>query len=204
MQKLTEQLKRTSEMKSLVHIHKFIAILVCLIIASSLSGCVSRDISDLENQVSQLMARPGGRIEPLPEIKPYEAYAYESGQLGRKNPFQPFFEVVAPSLDDTGDSGDGLTEEMQREIMNRNREELEQFELGCLRMVGTIDNETNNWAIVLAPDGVVHRVKVGNYLGANIGKITNIYEDRVELREIVQDSSGRWEEREAALALIEE
>ncbi len=190
-------------MKTIVILQKFIAITGCLIIASSLSGCVSKDISDLQNQVDQIMARPGGRIEPLPEIKPYEAYAYESGQLGRKNPFQPFFEVVAPSLEEE-DPGQGLTEKMKMEIMNRNREELEQFELDSLRMVGTIDNETNNWAIVLAPDGVVHRVKVGNYMGANIGKVTNIYEDRVELREIVQDSNGRWEEREAALALIEE
>ncbi len=190
-------------MKSIVHIEKLIAISVCLIVASSLSGCVSKDISDLESQVSQIMARPGGRIEPLPEIKPYEAYTYESGQLGRPNPFQPFFQIAKPTLDEEVVS-DGLTEEMQREIMSRNREELEQFELDSLRMVGTIDNESNNWAIVLAPDGVVHRVKVGNYLGANIGKVTNIYEDRVELREIVQDSNGRWEEREAALALIEE
>ncbi len=83
-------------------------------------------------------------------------------------------------------------------------EELEQFELDSLRMVGTIDNESNNWAIVLDPNGVVHRVKVGNYIGGNIGKIINIFEDRIDLREIMQDSGGRWEEREAALALLEE
>jgi type IV pilus assembly protein PilP len=169
-----------------------------------LSGCVSRDMSDLEAQVSEIMSRKGGRIEPLPEIKPYEAYTYESALAGRKSPFTPFFDTPKPQADEEGLAGDGLTEEMEREIMNRNREELEQFELDSLRMVGTIDNTDNNWAIVLAPDGVVHRVKVGNYMGTNIGKITNIFEDRVELREIVQGNSGRWEEREAALALVEE
>ena len=51
------------------------------------------------------------------------------------------------------------------------------------------------------PTGNLH---LGNYLGANIGKVINIFEDRIELREIIQDSNGRWEEREAALALIEE
>ncbi len=178
---------------------------VCLVLffLTTIQGCVSQDISDIEQEVSEIMARSGGRIEPLPEIKPYEAYAYESGQLGRKNPFKPFYIIDKPSISDNAAVDDGLTEEMEREIRNRNREELEQFELDSLRMVGTIDNENNNWAIVLDPDGVVHRVKVGNYVGANIGKITNIYEDRIELREIVQDSNGRWEEREAALALIE-
>jgi Tfp pilus assembly protein PilP len=40
-------------------------------------------------------------------------------------------------------------------------------------------------------------------MGRNIGKIVNIFEDRIELREIVRNNQGRWEERQAALALIE-
>jgi type IV pilus assembly protein PilP len=191
-------------MKSFNHINRFIRLVICLSIVSFLSGCVSRDISDLESQVAEIMARPGGRIEPLPEIKPYEAYAYKSSEENARNPFKLFYVVSKPEISDEAIVDDGLTEEMEREIKNRNREELEQFELDSLRMVGTIDNENNNWAIVLDPNGVVHRVKVGNYIGANIGKIINIYEDRIDLREIVQDSNGRWEEREAALALLEE
>lgn len=191
-------------MKSRIQINRFIQAVLCLSAITLLSGCVSRDISDLEDQVSEIMARPGGRIEPLPEIKPYEAYTYQSGNEDLNNPFKLFYVISKPEITDESIVDDGLTEEMEREIRNRNREELEQFELDSLRMVGTIDNESNNWAIVLDPNGVVHRVKVGNYIGANIGKIINIYEDRVDLREIVQDSGGRWEEREAALALIEE
>ena len=143
------------------------------------------------------------RFEPLPEIKPYEAYAYQSS-VGARNPFKLFYIIKPVEIDDEALVDDGLTEEMEREIRNRNREELEQFELDSLRMVGTIDDENNNWGIILDPNGIVHRVKVGNYVGLNIGKIINIYEDRVELREIVQDSDGRWEEREAGLALLEE
>lgn len=178
--------------------------IMCLSFIASLTACVSRDISDLENKVDEIMARPGGRIEPLPEIKPYEAYSYQSSNAAARNPFKLFYVIAKPEITDEAIVDDGLTEEMEREIRNRNREELEQFPLDALRMVGTLDNDSNNWAIVLDPDGVVHRVKVGNYLGTNIGKVINIFEDRVELREIIQDSTGRWEEREAALALIEE
>jgi type IV pilus assembly protein PilP len=191
-------------MKLYIQINRFIQAVICLLAVSFLSGCVSRDISSLEDQVAEIMARPGGRIEPLPEIKPYEAYAYQSGNEDARNPFKLFYVISKPEITDDAIVDDGLTEEMEREIRNRNREELEQFELDSLRMVGTIDNQSNNWAIVLDPNGVVHRVRVGNYIGANIGKVINIYEDRVELREIVQDSGGRWEERESALALIEE
>ena len=190
-------------MKSRIQINKFLKALFCLLSINAISGCVSRDISDLEREVSDIMTRSGGRIEPLPEIKPYEAYVYQSGEAGARNPFKKLFVMDKPEVKE-GVVDAGLTEDMKREIRNRNREELEQFELDSLRMVGTLDNENNNWGVVLDPDGVVHRVSVGNYLGANIGKIINIYEDRIELREIIQDSGGRWEEREAALALIEE
>jgi type IV pilus assembly protein PilP len=186
-----------------IQINRLFKTIICLSFIASLSGCVSTDISSLENKVSEIMARPGGRIEPLPEIKPYEAYAYQAGGADARNPFKLFYVIAKPEVE-PGSVDDGLTEEMEREIRNRNREELEQFELDSLRMVGTLDNDDNNWGIVLDPDGVVHRVSVGNYIGVNIGKIINIYEDRIELREIVQDSGGRWEEREAALALIEE
>ncbi len=190
-------------MTSRIQKNKLLKTIFCLFVTVLISGCVSRDISNLERDVSEIMARPGGRIDPLPEIKPYEAYAYQSGLDSARNPFKLFFVIEKPEIE-PGAVDDGLTEEMEREIRNRNREELEQFELDSLRMVGTLDNDNNNWGIVLDPDGVVHRVSVGNYLGVNIGKIINIYEDRIELREIAQDSGGRWEEREAALALIEE
>lgn len=196
-------MKKRINMTSRIQKNKLLKTIFCLFVTVLISGCVSRDISNLERDVSEIMARPGGRIDPLPEIKPYEAYAYQSGLDSARNPFKLFFVIEKPEIE-PGAVDDGLTEEMEREIRNRNREELEQFELDSLRMVGTLDNDNNNWGIVLDPDGVVHRVSVGNYLGVNIGKIINIYEDRIELREIAQDSGGRWEEREAALALIEE
>ncbi len=190
-------------MKSRIQTNKYLKVIICLSVITIFSGCVSRDIGDLESQISELMGRPGGRIEPLPEIKPYEAYAYQSGKIDAHNPFKLFYVIAPPKVEESL-ADNALTEEMEREIVNRNREELEQYELDSLRMVGTIENDSNNWAVVLDPDGVIHRVGVGNYLGLNIGKVINIFEDRIELREIIQDSSGRWEEREAAIALVEE
>lgn len=168
-----------------------------------LSACVSKDMSDLDMWTQEVLARPGGRIEPLPEIKPYEAYAYESAKDNGRDPFEAFYQKRQQE-EVLKDENVGLTKEMENEIKNRNREELEQFELDGLRMVGTLENSDENWAIISDPDNTVHRVRVGNYMGRNIGKIINIFEDRIELREIVQDSNGRWDERQAAIVLVEE
>lgn len=172
-----------------------------VLLAVAVGGCVSKDKSDLEQWVKEVLARPGGRIDPLPEIKPYEAYTYKAADAGARDPFQPFYAQRKEEVTDVKDTG--LTKEMEQEIKNRNREELEQFELDSLRMVGTIQDPDDNWGIIRDPGGVVHRVKVGNYIGRNIGKIVNIFEDKIELREIVQNSQGRWEERPAAIALVE-
>ena len=178
---------------------------ILLFICFLVNGCVSHNMPDLKKQVSAIMSRPGGGIEPIPEIKPYEAYVYESGKSGANNPFKRFYiqEQSIALEDKQGPIDDGLTEEMRNEIQNRNREELERYELDSLRMVGTLQNEENNWGIVVDPGGIVHRVKTGNYVGLNIGKITSIAEEQIEVREIIKDNNGRYEERRALLPLIE-
>ena len=190
---------------SFIHSNRYIRLTIVVLAILGVAGCVSDDMGDLEKQVSKIMSKPGGRLEPLPEIKPYEAYVYESGKSGARNPFKRFY-VVEQSLaieESEGPVDDGLTEEMRNEIQNRNREELERFELDSIKMVGTLQNEDNHWGIVLDPGGIVHRVKTGNYIGLNIGKITSIQEEQIEVREIIKDNSGRYGERQALLPLIE-
>ena len=178
--------------------HRWTILLACVV---GMSGCVSSNMSDLEQQVQEILKRPGGRIEPLPEIKPYEAYVYQSGHEGARDPFELFYKQKATVAEK--DENAGLTEEQIKEVRYRNREELESFELDSLRMVGTLEDQNTQWGIVRDPNGTVHRVKVGNYMGTNIGKILNIFEDRIELREIIRNPEGRWIERDAARALAE-
>ncbi|MGK0297069.1 MAG: type IV pilus assembly protein PilP [Gammaproteobacteria bacterium] len=183
-------------------VKKIIKLLIPVICIILITGCASYDTSDLEQWTQEMLVRPGGRIEPLPEIKPYESYSYVSVEEGRVDPFELFYEQRPAQQEDVVDTG--LTREMEMELKNRNREELEEYELDSLKMVGTMDDTVENWGIIVDPDGIVHRVSVGNYMGRNIGKIVNVFEDRIELREIVKNSQGRWEERQAALALLEQ
>jgi type IV pilus assembly protein PilP len=52
-------------------------------------------------------------------------------------------------------------------------------------------------------DRGLYRVKVGNYMGQNFGLITAISDSQIELRELIQDASGDWTERQSTLQLQE-
>ena len=173
-----------------------------LIAGGLLTACVSSDMSDLEQQVDEILARPGGGIEPIPQLKPAERYLYQSAEAGRRDPFMPLFDRQPAERKDMALSG--TQQQYQKEIQTHNREELENFELDSLRMVGTLENGDGRWGVVQDREGTVHKVKVGNYMGRNYGKITNVAEDRIALREIVDDGQGGWEERHASMTLIQE
>ncbi len=160
--------------------------------ALGLGACASRDMSDLRDWVSQTRARPGGRIEPLPEIKSYDSYAYAA--QGLRSPFQPDTEIAPPSaVVDTGPRPDP----------NRNKEYLENFPLDSLRMVGTLKIEGRTFALVRDGDGLVHQVLPGQYLGQNDGKVERITEAEIEVRELVPNGLGGYLERQSAVALAD-
>ena len=73
-----------------------------------------------------------------------------------------------------------------------------------LRMVGTLAQNRDVFALIKTPDNNLFRVKKGNYLGQNFGVITEIDEANVKLKEIVQDGAGDWTERASTLQLQEE
>lgn len=169
----------------------------------ALGGCGANDMNDLQQYVASVLARAGGEIEPLPAIRPYERYLYQSAEKELRNPFiEPIKE--APKAESSVAGTDAQQEKYNDEIRAHNSEELEAFELDSLRMVGTLQNDNELWAIIKDTTGTVHRIQVGNYVGRNFGKVLEIKEDRLELREIVKDGDGRWEERNASLALSEQ
>jgi type IV pilus assembly protein PilP len=157
---------------------------VLLLAAAALLGACSSDIDELQQYIAQVKARKSSKIEPIPQIKQYEPFTYVAGD--RREPFTP----SAPQ-----GSKDGVHPDL-----TRNREPLEEFPLDALKMVGTIRYETAFYAMIKAPDGVIHRVTVGNYMGQNFGRITQISQAQVLLDEIVPDGFGGFKEQPASLA----
>jgi type IV pilus assembly protein PilP len=167
---------------------------VCLL-TGGLSACGGSNTADLRNYVDGVKSQQKARIEPLPEFAPYETHLYQA--TSDRDPFTPPV-YSAPKSQVANASGNGISPEFDRP-----REPLESEPLDALRMVGTLERTGNSWALIRMSDSTIHRVKSGNYLGQNHGKIVHVTESEVNLTEIVPDGLGGWMERQASLALSE-
>lgn len=163
-----------------------------LIAGLTLAGC-GGSLDDLDQYINEVKARPGGRIEPLPEITPYEVFTYVADADGMRSPFVP----DAPQAS-VGPGGNGV-----KINLTRSREFLEQFPLDTLRMVGTLMQGESSFGLVQTSDGLIHRVIPGNYMGQNDGRIVTIDESEIQLIEIISDGIGGYLERDAAVALAD-
>jgi len=150
----------------------------------TLSACSSAD-DELQTFINDTKREGGGRVEPLPEVKPYQTFTYDAMNL--RSPFVP-----------SGPGGNGAN---LRPDPKRNREFLEQYSLDTLKMVGTLKLGGQTYGLVETKDGLVNRVLPGNFIGQNDGRITEITPSKILIREIVPDGTGGYIERPAALAL---
>jgi len=175
---------------------RLIAGLLLAPLALAIGGCGTRDNSDLDAYIRQVLARPPKPIEPLPELKPVETFVFEPAE--RRDPFvsdarsepEPS-QVVEEEIDEFAPDP------------TRPKEPLEAYSLDALRMVGTLEQDETRWGLVRTQDGLLHRVRLGNYMGQNNGLIVRIDDTAIELTEVVLDPSGKWRERTANLALTE-
>jgi type IV pilus assembly protein PilP len=167
--------------------------LVYLALASVLlTGCGGEEFQDLRDFVKNAGADMRGKIEPPPEVKPYEPFAYDN-ITNLPDPFRP----RKPDLRSGGRAG------INQPDLNRPKEALEEFPLEGLKMVGYLYQNKVGYAVIRAPDGKLHRVKAGNYVGLNFGLIKEVTDTEVIVKEMVQDSVGDWSERMSNLQLLE-
>ncbi len=151
----------------------------------SLAAC-TRGQGDLEAWVAEVKNQPAPPLDPLPVMKQFETFEYAAQNL--RDPFSQ------PAADRAAGSGLRPDEARRKEV-------LEAFPLDSLDMVGTIGSGGGIIGLVMGPDRVTYRVRPGNYMGLSDGRITAVYEDRIEMVELVPDGAGGWLERQAQIAL---
>lgn len=170
-----------------------------ILLTSQFMGCGSSSFSDLEQYVVEVQSRPPGKIPPPPEFQPHPAFHYRAA--GLRSPFIPPMPEVA-NIDRAG-----------KEVVpdfSRTKEYLEGFSFDALRFVGSIENvdvTSQLWALVSDGGGGVHRVKKGDYMGKNHGRILGVSATQVEVIEIVpsggtdEDGQKLWIERPRTMVL---
>jgi len=161
-----------------------------------LTGCSEqRTLEDLERYVTTLHRDAVPKVDPIPEQPPVRSVTYSVDES--KDPFAPSNVFGKEELAATTELGpDPLAPDVDRA-----KEPLEQFPLDALKLLGTMELENDLWALISAPDGQIHRVVMGSYLGQNIGRIVGIDKTagRLDIEELVQGASGRWETRQTEL-----
>ena len=159
-----------------------------------LAACGGEEQSELRQDLAAMTKDLRGKVDPLPQVKSYEPVPYKGGSM--IDPFVPGRIVVAQAS--TGGGGGGG---VQPDV-NRPKEPLEAFPLEAIRMVGTLSQNKDMFALVRAGANLF-RVKKGNYMGQNFGVILGIEEGQISLKEVVQDSGGDWVERSTSLQMQE-
>ncbi len=154
---------------------------IILLICSSmilLTACSNeKNTLDLKLYVANLNKASPPVLPPLPPFYTYEPYIYSIES--DRSPFQ-----IIP---DTGELA---------------IPDLQQFELSTIKMVGSVDFENQKWGLVKLPNGIIDRIGIGQILGTDYGKVTDISDDRIVVVEITT-IAGRTLTKEIELPLSE-
>jgi len=161
------------------------ALALCMTLV--LGACGGEQHADLNAWMKDQGKGAKGKLDPLPQIKPYDPFTYNAFDL--PDPFKP--RKIEPTK-----SGSKLAPDF-----SRRKEALEAYPLESLSMVGTLAKNKTTYALVRTPEREVYQVRAGNYLGQNYGVITEVSDGEVKLKELIQDGAGDWTERSSTLQL---
>ncbi len=174
---------------------KLLGLLALLTLLPCLAGCGSGEHQDIKQWMEESSRDMKGGIPPLPELKPFPVVSYAA--IDMADPFSS----IRLDPEKTATAGANQPD------MDRPREQLESFPLESIDFIGVINKLKNKERRALVKvDGVVYQVAKGNYMGQNFGRISDISDTEITLKEIAQDPSGQtadWIERTATLQLQE-
>jgi len=161
-----------------------------------LAGCADPQLGDLQQQLAEVRGatEPSdpGHVESLVLSGSADSLAVGYSLGHRRSPFKS--QQAEPTVEPS-DNGE-LTHDLERIY-----EPLEAYELAMLKLVGTLVLGGEAHGLVRAPDGRVHRVETGSYLGRNQGRVISIGAAAIQLVELVPGSGRGWAERSASLSL---
>ena len=173
------------------------AALVCGALSLLLVACSDTPSQSVQDWITQQRAQARTVVAPLPEPKPYIPQAYRAASAA--DPFDSQKLTLALRRDSTQSQVSPLL----KSELTRPRQPLEAIPLDAMTLVGSLMRQGQPVALIRI-DRLVHSVRPGAYLGQHYGKVIQITDTQVLLREIVQDASGEWTERAASLQLQEE
>lgn len=170
------------------------SVVAFLLMSAALVGCGGSEHDGIAKWMDEQRGLVKSGVAPIAEPKRFTPYAYT--QASAVEPFSQQKLAMAVKQEVAKSSA------LVNPELNRRKEPLEAYPLDAMTLVGSLNRSGKLSALVRA-DNLLYEVKLGNYLGQNYGRIVKITETDLTLREIVQDATGEWIERNASLQLQE-
>jgi len=161
------------------------------------AGCTSSGQDELQFWMQEERNAIRPQVTPIPEPGKFEPQVYLSERMT-----EPFSAEKMASVSGSL-AATVINSKLLEPELNRRKQPLEGYPLDTMSMVGSLNRDGQLVALVKV-DSLLYQVRSGTYLGQNYGRVNKITETEITLREIVQDPSGEWTERPAALQLQED
>lgn len=173
------------------------SLLLTAIAALHLTACGNNDFTDLQQYITSIKAQKQKDVKPLPEFENIKPFLLKRENKLR-DPFKPVEKIMAATVIEieSEEPDNGIHPDTHRV-----KEPLEAFALSGMKMVGTVNMSSTLWGLIKSDGTTIYRVKVGNFLGKNDGKITHIDKKKIELIEIIPSKPGRFVEQPTTLTL---
>jgi type IV pilus assembly protein PilP len=175
--------------------HEMNRILMVFWVALMVAACGGD--ADIQAWMQEKTSEMRPKVEVVPPVKPHEVVAYEVA--GMLDPFNP--SKLIPERDSPPRGGEGMPDFEARELRNNI---LEKVPLESIHLIGIMNINNQPLAAVEIPElSLIKQVKVGDWLGVDFGKITQISNQEITVKEVIEDPSGEWIERINSLQLQE-
>lgn len=149
---------------------------------------------DLAAWIAQQRAEAQPRVLQVPEPQPHVPQAYQG--LGSVSPFSSDKLTVLLRAEAGASASQGLLAAEKQ----RRPEPLESVPLDTISLVGLL-RRGQETVVLVRSEGLIYQLRRGNHMGQNYGRITDISETQITLREIAQDPAGEWVERTTTMQL---
>lgn len=169
--------------------------LTALALCIGLGGCSRGEHENLRQWIDQNSKDLRPNIQKLPEVKPYQPVPYDTQNL-----LDPFKSGKIEPESKYKQAGKGSMFQPDFDAREMRNSILEKYPLESLKMIGSLNVNKRPMAVIQVDDKI-KQVKVGEYIGLDFGMVTQISDNEVKLRELIQDSAGDWSERESSLLL---
>tara|TARA_B100000767_G_scaffold274686_1_gene308504 strand:- start:804 stop:1328 length:525 start_codon:yes stop_codon:yes gene_type:complete len=161
------------------------SVILCVVVF--LSSCGGNNHQDLAAFIDAVSRDAVPTVIDIPKSESYHSFKYDVASY--RSPFTPAID----SLPEKNLSHN--EQDMVKPDFNRAKHYLESIQIEKMTMVGTISQFSIQWALLMTSNGQIHKVKKGQFIGRNHGRVTDVSNEYLQVNEIISNGQNTWANR---------